>query len=364
MPTYYRYAEDFTGVNPDNLIVGEIISLSDRPIRVGVPKYAPFFSKSLVITDRLTQRVLVKGVDYRIPVIVQEASLRAGEEIADAFLIENPDVSSEIQVTYQCLGGAYQSNIDNIAKIYESYMNDNRSVDWNTGVFGKPDSYPPSLHPHWLRDIYGFEPITVQLERIAQAITLGNTPAFEMFLDAIETRFATIEDMNMGMPLKRAVTLAGLLHVLDKYNFNSITMIPDKYVLLDGQLLWVDVNATNVPDDARYFWTIEHESTQNSDFTALSGVLDLKYGKGKFSVQLFKDNVTEPVEYFRVLLRRNGPDGQIVARTRRLMIKGHRTVGQTRILDVLKVPCTLDPRIQHKAKTTVIRRSISNASHS
>ena len=99
MPVYHRYPEDLTGVNPDNLVVGEVIVLNDRPIRVGVPKYAPFFSKSLVIIDELTQRTLIKGVDYRIPIISQEATLRVGEEIADAFLIENKDVSPNIRAS-------------------------------------------------------------------------------------------------------------------------------------------------------------------------------------------------------------------------------------------------------------------------
>ena len=93
MPTYYRYPEDLTGVNPDNLVVGEVVVLNDRPIRVAVPKYAPFFTKSLVVVDELTQRVLIKGADYTVPIINQEASLRTGEEIADAVLIENKDVS-------------------------------------------------------------------------------------------------------------------------------------------------------------------------------------------------------------------------------------------------------------------------------
>ena len=362
MPTYYRYPEDLTGVNPDNLVVGEVITLNDRPIRVAVPKYAPFFTKSLVVIDELTQRVLTKGIDYSVPIISQEASLRTGEEIGDAFLIENKDVSPNIRVTYQVLGGSYQSNIANITQIYEAYINDNRSVDWLTGVYGKPDTYPPSLHPHWLSEIYGFEPITVQLERIAQAIMLGNTPAFEMFLESIETRFATLTDMEMGKPLKRAVTLEGLLHVLNKYNFNSIVMTPESFVLKNGRSLWFDVNATNVPDEKRYYWTIEHETSTMDDFVAQSGIVNLVNGKGRFMIQSFRDTMLEPEEYFRVYLRRNGPDGQIVVKSRRLKLLKH--LAYVRILDVLRVCSVNDPRVPRIAKSVSIKRSFANASHS
>lgn len=364
MPVYHRYPEDLTGVNPDNSVVGEVIVLNDRPIRVGVPKYAPFFSKSLVITDQLTNRILVKDVDYRVPIISQEATLRTGEEIADAFLIENTSVSPNIIVNYQVLGGNYQSNIANITQIYESYINDNRSVDWVSGVYAKPDAYPPSLHPHWLADIFGFEPVTVQLERIAQAIMLGNTPAFEMFLQSIETKFATIADMELGMPVKRAVTLQGLLHVLDKYNFNSIILTPERFTLKNGKVLWFDVNATNVPDESRYYWTIEHETSRPADFVAQSGVVNLVNGKGRFMIQSFKDKLLEPEEFFRVYLRRNGPDGQIVVKSRRLSLVKHLAYQHTRILDVLRVCSVNDPRIRRIAKSVSIKRSFAHASHS
>ena len=364
MPVYHRYPEDLTGVNPDNSVVGEVIALNDRPIRVAVPKYAPFFVKNLVVYDQLTLRRLTLGVDYRVPIISQEATLRVGEEIGDAFLIENRDVSPNIIVDYQVLGSDYQNNIANITQIYESYINDNRSVDWLTGVYGKPDAYPPSAHPHWLSEIFGFEPLTVELERIANAITLGNTPAFEMFLESIETRFATIQDMEVGKPLKRAVTLQGLLHVLDKYNFNSIVMTPESFSIKNGKTLWVNVNATNVPDESRYYWTIEHETTTPGDFVAQSGVCNLTNGKGRFMIQSFKDKMLEPEEFFRIYLRRSGPDGQIVVKSRRLSLTKHLAYQHTRILDVLRVCSVNDPRIRRIAKSVSIKRSFAYASHS
>ena len=364
MPTYYRYPEDLTGVNPDNLVVGEIITLNDRPIRVGVPKYGPFFTKSLVIYDQLTQQELKKGIDYTVPIISQEASLRTGEEIADAFLIENKNVSPNIRVNSQNLGGAYQSNIANIAQIYEAYVNDNRGVDWISGVYGKPDAYPPSMHPHWLSEIYGFEPLTVQLERIAQAIMVGNTPAFELFLESLGSRFATIQDMEIGKPLNRAVTLQGLLHVLEKYNFNSVVMTPEAFSIKNGKSLWFNVNATNVPDEKRYYWTIEHETSCPADFTMQSGIVNLVNGKGRFMIQSFKDKMQEPVEYFRVYLRRNSPDGQIIVKSRRLTLAKHLAYQHTRILDVLRVCSINDPRIRRIAKSVSIKRSFAYASHS
>ena len=367
MPVYHRYPEDTTGINPDNFVSGEEHTLSDRPIRVLVPKYGPFFTKSVTLIEKLTNRILIKGVDYTAPIISQEATLRVGEEIADAILITNQEIAPVVLISYQVLGGDYMSNIANIAQIYESYINDNRSVDWLTGIHGKPDAYPPSLHAHWLSEIFGFEPITVQLERIQQAILLGNTPAFEMFLQSIETRFASIPDMELGEPVKRAVTLEGLLHVLDKYNFNSIVMTPERNTVKNGKLLTVAVVASNVPDEARYYWTIEHETTVNRDFASISGYVNLVNGKGNFTIQAFSDVAKEPEEYFRIYLRRNGPNGQIVVKSRRLTLLRHLGRTPTRILDVLRVgPITAveDPRIRVIPKSVSIQGSFVHASHS
>lgn len=190
---YYRYAEDLTGVNPDNLVVGEVITLTNNPIRVAISKYAPFYVDSLVLYDNVNQRPLTKGVDYRVPMIVREATLQTGMEVADCVLIENSAVSSSIRFTAQVLGGDWQNNISNIAAIYESFLNDNRSVDWSTGIYGKPDGFPPSAHPTWLADIFGFGPFVAELERIAKAIELTNTPAFEALVDWFRTQNAAFQ---------------------------------------------------------------------------------------------------------------------------------------------------------------------------
>ena len=364
MPVYHRYPEDLTGTKPDNLIVGELYSLSDRQVRVSVPKYGPFFVESLQVYDNVTQRRLDKGVDYRVPMIVREASLRTGKEIGDSILIENSEVSSQIRLTYQCLGGDYQNNIDNIVQIYESYLNDNRSVDWLTGIYGKPTEFPPSPHPHWLSEIYGFEPLTVQMERIVQAILLGNTPAFEQLLASMNSKGASIPEMNAGLPIKKFVSLEGLLHVLDKYNFNSMSMKPASLKISNGQGIWVDVKASYVPEDVNYYWSIEHDTSSPEDFVANTGYVNLSHGEGRFMIQTMKDLVAEEAETFRIALRRNSGQGQIVMLSRQLTLAKHRDAADSSAFKALTVCCIGDPRIARTKKTMQIMRSRQDASYS
>lgn len=364
MSAYVRYAEDLTGINPDNKVAGELHTLSTRPIRVIVPKYGPFYVDSLVLFDNLTQQPLMKNVDYRTPIISREATLRTGMEVGDAILIENPNVSDQVTVTYQNLGGIYQNNIDNIVQIYESFLNDNRTVDWLDGIYGKPTEFPPALHPHWLSEMYGFEPLTVQLERIQQAILLGNTPAFETLLSAIDGKGATVAEMATGKPTKKFVTLEGLLSVLNKYNFNSLVMKPAQTTIRNGADLWIDVTASFVEENVQYYWSIEHETSSPGDFVAQTGYVNLVNGVGRFLVQITQDQFEEEGEYFRIAMRRNSGVGQIVAMTQRLTLQAHVIPPPDTIFAALQAVGVGDPGVQRTAKTIEIIRKRKNATYS
>ena len=44
-----RYPLDPTGVNPNNLVIGELAVLQTRPVRAITPIYGPFFSESVKV---------------------------------------------------------------------------------------------------------------------------------------------------------------------------------------------------------------------------------------------------------------------------------------------------------------------------
>lgn len=165
-----RYELDPTGLNPSNLIIDEPHVLSNREVRSISVNYGPFFNNSVIVKDGST--VLVNGVDYQCSELHQEATLKYGKEISTVILILNTNVHTNVTVTYQTLGGHYLNDGQIIASLYESVINDNRPVDWEN-VFNKPGFFPPTLHRHLLEDVYGFEAVVDALERIRNAITLG-----------------------------------------------------------------------------------------------------------------------------------------------------------------------------------------------
>lgn len=362
MPTeYIRYAEDLTGTNPDNLVSGEPHALSARPVRVVVTNHGPFFTESVAVYDGVSQLPLIKGTDYTFPTISQELSLRSGKEVADAILITNTSVASSVLVTYQCVGGLFQNNVSNVVGMFEDFLNDNRLIDWVEGVYGKPAEYPPGPHPHWLADIFGFEPLVFQLERIKQAIELGNSAFFEEFAQWLMRNIATEQEIDMGLPLKKFMSLERHIYALDKFNYNGIWITPKVTVIGNGSSRWFEVKANNVPDNITYYWTIEHITTTIDDFPILSGLVHLVNGLGTFRVQSTRTIEEEDNETFRVALRKNGPMGFIMAQTGILTLRRHANLNQDTILDAYINCCLPRPGKRLTAKTNSIWRSLKNA---
>ena len=340
-----RYALDPTGVNPDNVVNGEIHTLSTNKIRAIAPSYGPLYTESCSIYDNTTNRLLVRGQDYQFVELLQEATLKFGKEIAELVLILDETVSNQIRINYQVLGGLYQNNASAVINMYETYLLDNRPVDW-TNVLNKPFEYPPSLHLHLLRDIYGFEPIIVALERIRNAIVLSDIPAYEELIKWVKSviAVATEQDIIDANPCTKLLNLDNLLFALDKYNFNGITLTtPSGTTILnvnENEIVYFLLSSTNLPDNTVLYWTIEHITTSNTDFKNYSGVINVVANKGNFNLTIASNPIAEGNEKFRVIIRRNSTSGFIIARTGIITIGEHK--GYT-FIDFILAPCMFNP---------------------
>lgn len=187
----YRYPLDPTGKNRDNFIDREPHQLTPKArvtdVRVFSPLYGPFFAQSVVIIDKVDGRTLVPDVDYVCSDLLQDPSLKFAQEISQFVVIKNGMVSNNIEVSYQVLGGNYQNDSTAVIHVFETFLNDGRAVDWDD-ITGKPPGFPPSPHIHMLDDIIGWGPVIVALERVRDAILMGNTATFENFLDWFKKR--------------------------------------------------------------------------------------------------------------------------------------------------------------------------------
>jgi hypothetical protein len=190
MPTEpIRYNLDPIGTNPDNLVANEPHTLEPHPVRVIAPTAGAYYGSSLVVFDSLTQTMLTLNTDYKLAELLQEPSSRYGQAVYALIAITNPNVSSEVSITYQCLGGYFQYDYSNLIDAYISAIGSGAPVDW-LYILNKPYEYPPTLHQHLMVDLWGMEFVVSALERIRTAIMLSDVPAYEALIDYVNTRTA------------------------------------------------------------------------------------------------------------------------------------------------------------------------------
>ena len=345
---HFRYPLDPTGINLDNAVFGEVHTLSVAPeVRALAPTYGPFFSESVALFDHITNQPLIRGQDYYIVEILQDATMKFGKEIASLILITNRAINAEVRVNYQVLGGLYQNDSSSIVSMYETVMLDNRPVDWKN-VFRKPVEYPPTLHRHLLEDVYGFEPVVIALERIRNAIVLSDVPAFEALIDWVNSRITanlTYQEIDDSIPVDKFVTFEKLLYALDKLNFNGITLNPTIATLRRKKNLDFNLSLTNWIDNKPLYWTIEHITTQASDFGTTSGIVNIVGHRGKFNISaLDTEEVNLESLLFSVYIRKNSTTGPVMAKTSLLKLESN--LGSGNMIDFMNSCCMYQPRLE------------------
>lgn len=317
-----RYPLDPTGHNPNNLVIGEIHTLKSAQVRTVAPGYGPFFEESVVVYDHGTNVLLTKGVDYQTVHLLQDASLTFGKEICQIILITNRAVTDQVRINYQTLGGNYQNSAKAISDAYDTFVNDTRPVDWVNGILNKPTQFPPALHKHLLEDVVGFGSLAVAIERVGQAITLSNVPAFQHLLDqvlALSKNYASETDVLEMEPSEKLVTMQTLLSSLTKYNFNAITFRPTARKVTAGRSISFTTSSTNFPHAENLFWTVEHDFNSNSPteddmFGAMNGVFPIMNQTGGFVIPTKRGKSKNYGDLkFIVKLRRNTVYGPVVA---------------------------------------------------
>lgn len=191
-PIVTRYPLDPTGVSPDNLVAGEEHDLGARPIRAFATSYGGFYTESVILKEKVTGRVLDKDVDYYCAELYEVPTLKYNKEVCSVIVVTNAAVASPVEVTYQCVGGPYSTSQQALLQMIEQLDLDDRPVTWGN-IIGKPDAFTPAHHLHDAGDIYGFEYVVAELERIRQAILMGDVASHDEIYRYIDATFNELD---------------------------------------------------------------------------------------------------------------------------------------------------------------------------
>lgn len=387
-----RYKIDPTGLNPDNRVIGEIHNLSSRDIRAVAPIYGAYYADSLRVYDNSTDRLLTRTIDYQCVELLQDASLKYGKEICLVILILNKSVSNQVRIDYQVLGGGFQNQADGLITIYDNVMKDNRPVDWEN-VLNKPPEFPPSLHQHLINDVVGFQSLIHSIERVRNAIVLSDVPAFEAVIDYVKDEVKkindiikehvfniitdengeehtgnvlnphnvtkeqiglgdvenlgviTLEEIYLGMPVRKYVTYDMLLYILQLWmDYGRYRVVPNLNKLKEGYTLSCSVETDNIADNTNLYWTVQHLTTEEEDFSTTAGVVNVVNNLAYFTLSILTDDAVEGEETFRILLHKDGPTGIVVASTGVITVEDMVKIPDNTVLE-FSAENVFDPRI-------------------
>ena len=348
-----RYDFDPSGLNPNNLVSNETHILEPHPVRVIAPMYGAFFINGLVVIDSSNNNILVRNVHYKCTELLQDLTKHLGLEIYSLILIIDPVISSEIEISYQTVGGYYQQDLSNLINLYTTMVNTNGPVDWNN-ILNRPETFPPTLHRHFVKDIYGYEPVVYELERIVNAITLNNVPLFEALLDYVQLQLGiypqvvTEEDIDNVNVSQKLMTYEMYLYALTKFNFNNITVTPSKYIVPPNQVLPVEVSTTNTTDNTQYYWVIEHITTGDENFAMLNGVVTINSNTGNFNVITILDTSKVRFKSFRIKIVKSSVNGFLLTKSSILYIKkgfAYKDSDASKIIRAKTGCCIFNPRL-------------------
>lgn len=177
VPPIIQYPLDLTGTSPTNKIVGERREITTNTERVFVPKAGPFYTDSFVIYNDETNLPLKPVDDYLLVQPFAQASLRSGKDVQSAVVLKMA-APVIVRMDYQVVGGEYSWNLGALADLIAELNLDERAVKWGS-IIGRPTMYPAAPHIHDIGDTYGWEYVVWQLERITNAILVGDEASHE-----------------------------------------------------------------------------------------------------------------------------------------------------------------------------------------
>lgn len=190
-PLIIRYNLDPTGSDPNNLVLGEQHTLSGRTVRAIAPTYGAYFVDSLVITDLTTNQPLVRDVQWYPGEMYEVPTAKYGKDVFALIIITDTTVSNNVSIQYQAIGGEYSTPDQAIVDMLNNLNIDNRPIAWQD-IIHKPSAFPPSMHLHDAGDVYGFEYVVHALERLRNAVELGDQVSHDLIYKYIDLKVGTL----------------------------------------------------------------------------------------------------------------------------------------------------------------------------
>lgn len=172
------YVFDYTGINPNNKIIGEqhVLTHSNlQDFHFIVPKFAPYYEMGLKVTYQaagsgVTPKVLKRGEDYELTHHFSEGSKSVAQPLFGSISLLKRDMQGVLSIDYQTLGGDWLIDEQTILKILADRIHNPKVIYWDQ-VAELPYRFPVTNHDFNIKDLYGAKELTSAILSIATTIT-------------------------------------------------------------------------------------------------------------------------------------------------------------------------------------------------
>lgn len=167
-----RYPLDPTGKSSDNLVREETHEITvDQAVKIILNRAGCYYGESLKITHQ--SRSLVKDKDYELALFYQDATAELGHDVYAGIHLLNPDFIGTLTLTYQAVGGEYNTHHDNYLELIKNPPKNINQVLFDD-IVNIPAGFVPTRHGHHVDDVYGLFPLVQVLEDIRQVLINSN----------------------------------------------------------------------------------------------------------------------------------------------------------------------------------------------
>lgn len=239
------------GTNPSNQIPSEsmeMLRLQNGDL-IGVPKYGPFHTSSVVIKDS-EGNTLIKDHDWKAIFLDGELTEKTPSEICRAIYIskdlpnqDDPTVTINVNIAYRTVGYPHTHYGAAIDEILDYLENDNRPVEWGH-LIDVPIKFVPERHKHHAGELYGLGKIILALNKLTEVVGGAN------LLDNPDNLIYTVQDRRMLQQVFAAhleiannstttqTQMNALLNMLtEEYGLSTIgNYIPGRVILTSGNM--------------------------------------------------------------------------------------------------------------------------------
>lgn len=187
---------DLTGESTRNLVVNDTRTIASSDDSVFVPDGGPFFTRTLVIQSG--SRTLIPNVDYKCLHLLKDASSESGLDVSAVVMITDATIST-VSLNYQVIGGQYGDTVPVIRQLLENAGNIEKSINWHTHVYAKPDLFEPAPHFVSGEDFSDWSSVLNGIRAIERAILLKDVAAWEsafQYLDNLIKHRVSIIDLS------------------------------------------------------------------------------------------------------------------------------------------------------------------------